>query len=297
MISQKGILFILGAILTSVVNYPLIKYSYILTPELTSIDFMLWGFGGTAIVSSLVILNLQKYRSEVKKQILNNYKLHLFLASISTFACYLFFEVVQNVDIGLLSVLTKSDVLLSILFGVIFLKEKISPKNCLLITIVVIGFLLLSTLKGEITYYYLALIIISRLCYAIQSLFVKKYAGSLNTIAFTYIRSTLIAIMSGIICIAFFDVQYFSIYPLFIMIISQVFGILIYRIFYFEAHKYMHIGFIPLFLLLVPIFILIISNIFFNESLSIQKIIGVSCVILGLFFIYWNSSKAKQTSK
>ncbi len=160
-----------------------------------------------------------------------------------------------------------------------------------------IGFFLLVTLKGEITTLGTILIFTSALLYSMQSLFIKKWGHRMNSLMFTILRGFSMLLIIGVILGITGQIQKVSWHVFGLLSISQVTGLVLGRIFYFEAHKLLPISKLNLITLLIPALVLIGNITIFHDKIYPQKIFGMTLVFIGLLFFMREQVKLKQTIK
>ena len=257
-----------------------------------------WGFFGALVIASPFFLRNQKARKNISLCLKSHAWLLVSITVIISFSSILWFLVLSKSNSGIMALLDKSEVLWTILLGIFFLKEKFRKKECYGIILSIIGLVLISTLEGEINYYLSFLVLLTAFFYALQSFLVKKFASEMDSFAFTFLRGIGLLIIIG----SFFGIQgqisFIGMKEIALVGFGQFCGLLIARVFYFEAHKFLDISKLNIFQLSVPVFVLLGQYFLFPETtFSQQKILGAILILGGMTFFVYQHKELKTSSE
>ncbi len=292
--TTKGYLLMFGFAFFAMLAYLTLDYTFRNYPEVDAQNAIFWGFIGGSLLVTPFKLSHAKFRKNLKKTTQNHGKLLLAIAFITTIGALLWFQSVKMAGSGFVALLSQSEVLWAFFLGIIFLKEKISVKEFIGIFLAIWGIFFISTLEGKSSLFAAALVLSSKLFYAGQSFLVKKYGKDLETFSFTYVRAILLSIIIGIFISIQKELSIFPLPALFLLALSQVFGIFLGRYCYFEAHKLLPISKLNVFLFLEPVLVLIGGYILFGDTVSGQKLLGATLIIGGLLFFVHEQVKLKK---
>ncbi len=289
-----GVILIFAYILCSVAAYLLVKQVFIMEPSISPINAMFWGFLGATIVSGSFIGSNKKERKAIQNEWHEHKKLIISISLLTSFGVILWAWSLQLASAGTVGLIGRSDLLMTLALGAIFLGEKFKWRSILGAIIAIGGLFLVANLPNEISFLVIGVVIFMRFLYAMQSFLVKKSGQNLRGISFTFWRMT---IMTAFLLISTILTGALKIPSLIILIFlfgSQILGAYIGRICYFEAHKYLGIGHINLLTLAQPVLLLIGTWLLLNEPMPTQKIIGATILILGLFIIVLDKSNLNK---
>ncbi len=287
---KKGQILMLLSVLFGALMYLLSDLAFRTYPETTPQNAVFWGFLGSFIVASPYFLGIKSKREKTKTTIKRDGKVLLLTSFTTSLGVFLWFFVISNSSSGLVSLLSNSEVLFSLFLGCIFLHEKVSKKELGFMAVMVAGIIIISNLRGEITWELAGLIFMTRLLYALQSFFIKKLAPNIDGYSFGYLRTGIITILLGLIFYSLGYLEPLDWRPWGLFTVALMCNALLAKMFHFEAHKYLPISRLNFFLLLKPVLVLFGGYLLWQDPLSIQKIVGGVLILFGL----WGLNKRKK---
>lgn len=294
MIQKKGYWFLFANILFSLLAYCLLDYTYSQFPTISVFKGMFWGFLG-AFCFSLPLLCFSFFRISLVNEFKAQKKFLWFIVFLSTTANLLWLYGIQQSTVGIVSLLENTQALFAFFLGICFLKEDSSKKLFFYIGLVCLGIFSISSFEENISISLTILILLSSFLFAFQSFCFKKWGNSTNGFPFIFLRLMGILLVLSCIFVFFSAEKTIPLKAFFLFSIAHILGVIVCRYFFFEAHKYISISIINLSILLLPVCILSLEYFIFHTTMSFQKLIGVSCIIFGIYlFIH---EKGKQSSK
>ena len=290
----KGYLLMTGFAFMIMLSYLSIDYVFRNYPGITPENAIVWGLGSASVFVAPFFLRNKVSRKKVRTSFDKHFILLLIISLFTALGGFLWFYALEQSNSGVLSLLSKTETLWGFFLGVLFLRERITFLEIVGVLVSVGGICLISSLKGEVSLLAVLAVIVGKFFYGFQSLLVKKYARDLEAFSFTFIRGTL---MSFFLFLMFFIQDKLTFIPLsvfWILVISQVVGLFLARICYFEAHKLLDVSKLNTFLFLEPVFVLIGAFFVFGDTVSGQKLLGAIFVLGGLLFFVHQQMKVKN---
>ena len=246
-------------------------------------NLVFWSFFGALLFSAPFFLGKKIRRKNIALCLQNHGKLLVFTSILISAAAILWFWVLSGSNSGIVSLLDKSEILWAMLLGIFFLGEKINKKELLILILPVLGLLLISQLEGEISSFSALATLFIALIYALQSFFVKKYMPEVDGFSFAFLRACVLFLCTGVFFLLQGSISLIPFSAFLFIAFGQMSGILIGRVFFFNAHKYLDISRLNLFQILIPLFVLLGSTFLFPDvSFSLQKGIGAVLILGGL---------------
>jgi len=276
--------------------YLLSKYSTIIFGGITSTQNMaFWWFLGAFLVSTPYFFRNKKSIKKIESVSIENYKVILLISFITSIAIFLYWYVLTLTEVWTIALLSQSNVFFSLILSMLFLWEKINRKEKNYLVVVIIWFMFISTNNPALAYNAFFIILLVRFLYALQSFIVKKYWKNIDWWVFSYIRTWLIAIFLWIFTfIIDWKISFISLEFWWYVTLSIIFWGILSKWFFFEAHKYLEVWRLNIFMLFQAIITLIGSVIFFNEPLWIAKIIWAILIVWWLIFFTKEQLKHKN---
>lgn len=260
-------------------------------PSLVPQTVMFWGIFGAFVITTPFFIHTKKQREKVQVCLYSDWKILIFVSVITSFAAFLWWIVLSQSSSGIVSLLGKTDVIFALLFGRFFLGEVITKRDIYFIIILMIGVLLISHLKGEITFSLASLMLVNRFLYMLQSFIVKKHLPNIDGYTFGYVRMGIMSLAVGVGLLFWGGITTLPAEVLGIVILGTSLG-MFSRMLYFEAHKYLPMSKLNLFALSKPILVLLAAFILWGDPLSLQKIFGGGLILFGLWGI--NTTRKKD---
>ena len=289
-----GIVLILGYTLCSAIAYILVKHVFLISPEISPINAIFWGFLGATILVGSTIGSQKKERMWAHKEWKNHKKLILSISILTSLGVLLWAWSLQLASAGSVGLIGKSDLLITLVLGAIFLGEKFTIPSIIGAIIALGGMFLIANLPNEISLLVVGVVVFMRFLYALQSFLVKKSGQTLRGISFTFWR---ILIMTSFLFITTLVTGTLTVPSLPILLFlfgSQIFGAYLGRVCYFEAHKYLGIGHINLLTLVQPVILLFGTWLLLNEPMPAQKLMGAGILLFGLALIVIEKSRLNK---
>lgn len=280
-----GTILILGYTTCAVISYLITKSIFNNVPNITSLNVMFWGFLGTILFIGSIIISQPKKRKQLILEWETHKKLIITISLLTSFGTGLWAWALQHTNAGTIGLLSKSDIVIYIALGVIFLKEKFSWKSIIGSIIAISGLFLITTIPNEISHISIIIMLIVGLLYAIQSVLIKKSGKIFKGSPFAFLRISVMTSFFLIFLLATNTLQFPPLNILILLISAQIFGAYLGRIFYFEAHKHLGIGHLNLLSLTQLPILLFATWLLLNEKISSQKIIGAITIIIGIIII------------
>lgn len=289
---QKGTLYALSAQLLfsiwPIFSFISINYFNIYT------TVVLW-FGFSAFISFLMILFSNKTKEyyifiKYKKEIL----LITFLYTLSVLFSWNALKILGPSLSGLLS---RINIILIIISGVIFLKEKFNLFEVISAVIVIIGVFLINYTTGHFVLKGVVLIIFSAVFLTTGNLLVKSKLNSIDPLIIVNYRATFIFLYALIIALILGKLDLsFSKYLIFATIPS-VLSVILGHIFTFKAYKIMDVSKFHLYESIRPFLVAFFSFLILKEVLSFFQYLGGIIIIIGITGLIYSHNKAVKNSK
>lgn len=294
--TKKGYILILAAVACFSISYFSIDAVFRMDLGITPLSAIFWGFLGAVIVGSPYFLGRKSQREVLKYEMQVHGKLMLQVGGLMIVGAFLWFVAMSQSDSGMISLLFHSQVILAVLLGVLFLKERLAFKEIIAILISVLGLIFTASLKEEIAVKTVFIIMGSTLFFAFSSFVLKAKGQKINSKAFAFLRLTFMSFCLGVILFLIEGgIAVPPVIPLLLLGGSQVFGALLGRALSFEAHKYLPISKLHLVTLIESPLILFGAYILFGDTVSLQKFTGTLLILGGLLFFFY--VQFKQTRK
>jgi len=288
----KGYVLIILTVLSFAVSYFVVDYVFRNYPEITVENVIFWGLLGAVLSGVPFFLRTGHQRKIFVTEFKNFKKLILLSGILTTFGSFLWFWSLAHSSGGIVALLVQTGIIFTFLLGIIFLKEKINFGEILGFILVITGVIVISNLEGEVTFLAVLASIVSAFLYALQSFFIKKWGGkSLKSTVFAFQRILVTLIFLSILLFLQGNIKWIGFDLFFIIAVSQIFGFFIGRIFYVEAHKYLDISKLNVFLALEPVAVLVGAYFIFGDIIYWQKFLGAFLIIGGLI---WFIKSQKQ---
>jgi len=277
-----------------IIFYLLSDYIFRKFPDITVAQTMFWGYLGALILITPFFIFNKKYSKSVKKEFKLHKKLIIGVAILTALASALFIYGIQNIGSGPVVLLENSQVIFAFILGILFLKERFVFREIIWSVVMVVGLLLISSLKGEVILLPAIMVVFSAFLWALQSLLIGRFGENIDTIAFTYLRGWIVWVLIVLFTVVISDIEFIPWIAFILFSICYFFGMFLSRVFFFEAHKYLSVSKINIFLLIQPVGVIIGTVVLFQDSMSIQKIAGGLLILLGAYFFTNERKKVKR---
>lgn len=281
---QKGYYLVTFAVITLVFFYLVNDYVFRTFENISVTNVVFWGWFGANIVLSPIFLGTTNSRKRLKNEILTHGKLALIVSILTSIGGFLWFVAISESSSGIISLLEKSNILFVFLLGILFLREKVSMKELLSVGIAIVGLFLIANLEGEVSGLGVFAIFLGQFLYAIQSFLIKKKGGKMDSFFFSYVRSVLMLVFTGIFFGVLGKIGLIPIKVFLILTGSQILGVFVSRYLYFEAHKFFPISKLSFLMLAESILVLLGAYFLFGDIITMEKVVGAGLIVFGLAF-------------
>ena len=288
---NKGYLFVVLSAVCFGINTIGIRYYYNVFENDTPENVAFWGMFASSLILLPFFIISPGSRERIKTSISRDGKIILVISIMSTVGAYLWMLGLKFMAAGPLSLITKSQVMYSAILGIYFLGEKFTILEFFGVVTALSGIIVISNLENEVTPAGIMIVLTSAFIYSVQSMLVKKFAGKLHGMEFTYLRAVLMALFFFIIFTIYGTISLIPLKQILMLGLISISGLMIGRSFYYEAHKHVPISKLSVGMLFEPVFIIIASYFILNEDLSRHKLMGAFLIVLGL----WMTAKKNIT--
>jgi len=292
----RGILYVLLSLACVVFFYIIVDWTFRNYPELDPVNATVWGFLGGTIMGSLFFMRkgeLTKIQQEFKSRA----TLILVVSLLTTIGAFGIWIGLKETHSGISTLLGKSEIIFTILLSLLFLHERFTIWQWLSMAIIIIGLMVISGISAEISLIATVIILGARLLYALQSFLVKKYGSKIDSKSFAYLRAVTMTFFALLIAWVTKTLEPISLMPFLLLSLSQLFGLFLGRIFYFEAYKHLSISEINLIFVLEPILILMLAWLFFSDAIGLQKALGTVLITGGLVLFFLSRKNTTLAQK
>ena len=292
----KGYELIGGVLLSFGIAALTVDYISNFFPDISSYESVFWGWWGCIILSAPYYLSKKNMLPRMKQELQSHGKLLLGTALMTSAAGIMWFWSMFQTTSGMVALLGQAEMIFAFILGIIFLKERVNIKEIIGLLVALAGFVILSYTKGEITPFTLFIIMLLNFLYAAQSFCVKKFGKKIDSVPYSYLRVLIMAILMSIYLLSLYSISWVGWFPFFILAGGQIFGFILGRTFYFQAHKYLNISTLNSLLLFEPVPILIGGFLLFGDVITPQKAWGSILIFLGLLYFSWEKQELKTVS-
>lgn len=274
------------SVLSITVMYLFSDWMFIFFDELDASNTMFWGIPGSLIITAPFFIGTRRVRKNLISCARQEVKTLLMVALLTSVGAFLWWYSIEQASSGIVALLSKTEPIFALFLGVLFLGESIRRSEWPGIGIAFLGFLLISTLEGEVTFVLVLAVLASRLFYAFQSFFVKKWSPNLDAYSFSYLRMCLLFLFTAPVFLMRGTVHLISFEALLSVSFVLVLGGIFAKIFYFQAHNYLPISKLNMFLILQTALVVIGASLIFGDPFTMQKILGTLLILSGLAYFY-----------
>ena len=264
-----------------------------LTPELFQLYFFGFGF-----LMSAVYLIRPKARREVFTTSSKTFILILILSLIFSFGIYTFISSLKLIEPATVSFLSRFEVLVTVVFAFIFLKERLRPIE-IIGGIITIGGIVVLKFKTNLDISQAAtLMILSAFFFGTAEIIVKKYINAIGTIRFIFWRNFfMIFIFYGILLYHNQPLALPDSRTLLIIAIASFLLPVMGRITYIEALRRIKISRAALITQSTPLFTAIFALMILGTYPTPIEWLGGGLIILGVVIIKLRVGNSKSSKK
>ena len=204
------------------------------------------------------------------------------LVGVSTIINY---EAVAFIDPGTASLLARSSILISVVLGIFWLKDKLTKVQGCGVILAQIGVLLISFQPGDYIRFGSLLILISALMYALHTAIVKRYGEQIDFIEFLFFR--ILTVCSLVFCVALGKKA--LIWPTdmawLLLFLTATVDIVISRALFYLVLRRLKMSVHAIVLTLSSLAAISWTYIFFDIAPTVQQVIGGFGIICGVFMV------------
>ncbi len=258
-------------------------------PGISFYNVALWGWTSGILGATLSFyLPIRTQRERLIPELRTHKKFIALITALTVGNGLLWFCAMEHLSGGVVSLLDQNAFIWSFALGVLFLGERFSQKEIFAILVMILGLIIISGLKGEVTWIGVLASLGAGFFIAVQSVVMKRYKNTFNALSLTFWRAWGLCVATFIIFGLQGKLQLSVPLNFFILIfISQYLGLFIGRAAYIKAHEYLPIGQLSFMMLFIPVIVLSGAFLFLQEGISAQKLTGSLIMLLGLFwFLY-----------
>ena len=219
------------------------------------------------------------------RTLLRNRWFFLSIGALVGFSTIINYEAVAFIDPGTASLLSKSSILMSVMLGLFWLKDKLAKRQGLGVALALIGVLLISFQPGDYIRFGSLLILLSALMYASHTAIVKRYGEQIDFIDFLFFR--LLTICSLMFCVAMGKRA--LIWPTnmawLLILLTATVDIVISRALFYLILRRMEMSVHAIVLTLSSIAAIWWTYIFFDIAPTAQQLTGGAGIICGVYMV------------
>lgn len=206
-----------------------------------------------------------------------------FLVAFSTSMNYL---AVAYIDPGTAALLGQTTVIFALLFGLYWLREKLSVFEILGALVAIIGTFIISFQPGDFGQFGSLLVLLGASMYALHAAVVKRYGGEMDFANFFFFRLLMTTMFLSLFAVGrgqFTWVNDGRVWPLLLLVGSV--DVVISRLLYYLALRRLNLTIHAILLTLSPVITIGWSLILFDERPSWQGLLGGVAVIVGVVIV------------
>lgn len=244
-----------------------------------------WGLLGASVAGLIFNLPSALFRKRMVESVKRDGRVILVVSLLSATGALMWFRGLEITGAGNVALLAKSQIIYATILGLVILKERMSAFEGLGFATAIGGLFLLTSLPEDLPLEAAIYILISAFIYSVQSLIVKLYAPGLTGREFALLRAFMMVVFYGTLFSITGDIELIPVKSILFLGGVSISGLLIGRMLYFEAHKYLGIRQLNTGMLLEPVFVLILGGIFLGEPFSTPRILGAILILTGLWMM------------
>lgn len=253
-----------------------------------------WGLLGASTAGLIINLPSEVFRIRLKESIRRDGIIILIVSIMSATGAFLWYHALEITGAGNVALLAKGQIIYSTILGIIILKERMSVFEGVGLAIAIGGFVLLTSLPADLPIGAAINVLVSAFIYSVQSLIVKIYAPDLTGREFALLRAFLMVLFYGVIFSYTGDLTPIPYDRVLILGGISFIGLIVGRMAYFEAHKYLGMRQLNTGMLIEPIFVLILGGVFLSEPFTISGVSGAALIIFGLWMMVRKNLRLEQ---
>jgi drug/metabolite transporter (DMT)-like permease len=209
------------------------------------------------------------------------------LVSISTVTT---FEAVAFIDPGTASMLSKTAILFGLVFGILWLHERLTRAQIGGALIAVIGVIVITFQPGDYLRLGSLMIIGAAFIYSLHAAIVKRYGGQIEFLDFFFFRMFCTTGFLFLLSLSRRALVWPGAKAWWLIILTSTVDIAISRTFYYVALRRLKMSIHSIVLALSPVVAVLWSLLLFDTLPSLQQILGGAAVILGVLIATVNQN-------
>jgi drug/metabolite transporter (DMT)-like permease len=195
------------------------------------------------------------------------------------------YQAVEFIDPGVASMLVQTGTIWAVLFGLLWLQEKLTAAQVLGAVLAMIGVFTVNFQAGNYVQLGSFLVVLSAALYALHAALTKKFSEDINLTSFFFVR--LAASTAVIFLFSCFSGALIwpgkAAWP-FILLAGTI-DVAISRWLYYAALRKLKLTIHTILLTLSPVIAILLSFVLFDSQLSLQQIIGGIIVLAGVLVV------------
>ncbi len=283
---RKGYTFIFLSLLSTTIFSLTADFLFRENPTVNPANMLFWSIAWALILATPFFFWFSTQRRKVRKLLAQDFDKILLIGAISFVGATLWNYALKASSAGILTLMSKTTFLLTVFLGVAFLDEKINKKESGALLVVILGLACIANLKWEVTFIALVYTFLSSCCYAILSLLIKRLWKEADMKSVAYLRALCVSIF---LFIFLYITGQLVIPPRQILIfwpLSEIFGIILWAVFYFEAHRFLPISKLNVFGIIEVAIVPIWAFLVFGDAISLQKILWAVLIFAGIAWFF-----------
>ncbi len=223
-----------------------------------------------------------------------------FIVAVATSMNY---TAVTFVDAGTASMLSRSSTIFAIAFGVIWLKDRLTPLQWLGAAVALIGVLTISFQPIQSFQIGALFVLGSAFSYSLHAAIVKRYGGDIDFGNFMLFR---VGLTAAVLLVFLLSATFTASTPIQVVpqnsfqwmavTVTATIDVVFSRVFYYWSLRQVELSYHSIFLILAPVVTVLWSFLIFGEVPNLQTFIGGAIVILGIFVVNWERLRLRLSA-
>jgi drug/metabolite transporter (DMT)-like permease len=192
---------------------------------------------------------------------------------------------VEYIDVGTASMLGKTGVIISLLLGVFWLRERLSRRQVVGAALAVLGAAIISFHPGDIMQFGSLLILTSTFLYALHTALVKRYGQAMDFVEFFFHRLLFTTAFLFVFAAAGRQLVWPDAQTWLILLVAGTVDVVISRALYYMTLRMFTMSVHTIILTLSPVVSIAISLFLFGTFPGLQELFGGMLVLAGVFVV------------
>lgn len=236
----------------------------------------------SAIEMGIYGLVTRKLRLQIFR---DHWILFLLIGSLVGFGTYLGYSSVEFIDPGTASFLNQISTVFSLLFGLLWLREKFSPVQYIGAALALLGLFIFTWQAGDYLRIGTLMILISSFCYSLHAAVTKKYMVNIEFINFFFFRLASTAAALFALAAVTRTLTWPSGQAWILLLLVGTIDTTISRSMYYVVLRRINITLMAIILTLSPVLTVLWSLFLFNSVPGRQQITGGIILLAGVFVV------------